>query len=99
MSAFVQLVEFTSSRTDDIMKFNEEWRAANPDRLLDWSVIGHDRDKPGAFVVMVHFASYEVAMENSNDPRTSEYAAKMAELCDGPPTFRNLDVVAGEGLD
>jgi hypothetical protein len=97
MTAFIQLVEFTSSRSDEIMKFNEEWRNDNPDRLLDWSVVGVDRDKPNTFVVMVHFASYEVAMENSNDPRTSEYAARMAELCDGPPTFRNLDVVASEG--
>lgn len=99
MGAFVQLVEFTSSRSDELMKFNEEWRANNPDRLLDWSIVGQDRDKPNTFVVVVHFASYEVAMENSNDPRMSEYATKMAELCDGPPTFRNLDVVAGEGMD
>ena len=98
MTAFVQLVEFTSSRSDEIMKFQEEWRESNPDRLLDWSVVGQDRDKPNTFIVMVHFPSYEVAMDNSNDPRTSEYAARMAELCDGPPSFRNLDVVATEGI-
>lgn len=97
MTAFVQLVEFTSSRADEIKKFNEEWRDANPDRLLDWSILGEDRDRPDAFVAIVHFPSHEVAMQNSDDPRTSEYAAKMAELCDGPPTFRNLDVVATEG--
>jgi hypothetical protein len=28
----------------------------------------------------------------SNRPETSEFAAKMAKLCDGPPTFRNLDI-------
>jgi hypothetical protein len=35
---------------------------------------------------------YESAMENSNRPETAEFAAGMAKLCDGPPTFYNLDV-------
>ena len=99
MTAFVQLVEMSTSRYDEVKKFNEEWRAANPDMLLDWSLVGADRDKPGMYVAIVHFPSYEVAMENSNDPRTSEYAAGMAALCDGPPTFRNLDVVMNEGIE
>ena len=32
-------------------------------------------------------------MENSNRADTSEFAAKMMELCDGPAKFYNLDVV------
>jgi hypothetical protein len=32
-------------------------------------------------------------MENSGRPETSEFAAKMAELCDGPVIFHNLDVM------
>jgi hypothetical protein len=32
-------------------------------------------------------------MENSNRPDTSEFAAKMAKLCDGPPKYYNLDVI------
>jgi hypothetical protein len=99
MTAFVQLVEMTTSRYAEVKKFNEEWRDANPDRLLDWSLVGQDRDNPDKFIAIVHFPSYEVAMENSNDPRTSKYAAGMAALCDGPPTFRNLDVVMNEGID
>jgi hypothetical protein len=31
-------------------------------------------------------------MTNSDLPETGEFAARMAQLCDGPPTFRNLDV-------
>jgi hypothetical protein len=31
-------------------------------------------------------------MENSRRPDTSEFAEQLANLCDGPPTFRNLDV-------
>jgi hypothetical protein len=97
MTAFVQLVEMSTSRFDEMMKYNAEWRERNPDRLFDWSIVGQDRDNSGKYVAIVHFPSYEVAMQNSEDPRTSEYAAKMAELSDGPPTFRNLDVVETEG--
>jgi hypothetical protein len=98
MPAFVQLVEMSTSRFDEMQRFNDEWRERNPDRLLDWSIVGEDRDNPGKYVVMVHFENYDVAMKNSADPRTAEYAAKMEELADGPVTFRNLDVVMTEGM-
>jgi hypothetical protein len=98
MTEFVQLVEMRTHRFDEIQKFNEEWRERTPDRMLDWSIIGHDRDDPDKYVVMVHFDDYETAMRNSADPRTSEFAAKMQELCDGPVTFRNLDVVMTDGM-
>jgi hypothetical protein len=98
MSAFMQLIEMSTSRYDEMQKYNEGWRENNPDRLLDWSIVGQDRDKPGSYVVVVHFDDYDTAMKNSADPRTAEYAAKMQELCDGPITFRNLDVVNTEGI-
>jgi hypothetical protein len=98
MSAFVQFVEMSTSRFDEMQKFNEEWREKNPDRLLDWSIVAQDRDNPGKYIAIVHFENYDVAMKNSADPRTAEYAAKMEELCDGPVTFRNLDVVMTEGM-
>ena len=98
MTEFVQLVEMSTSRFDEVRQFNEEWRENNPDALLDWSIVGQDRDNPEKFVVMVHFENYDVAMKNSADPRTAEYAAKMEELSDGPVTFRNLDVVMTEGM-
>jgi hypothetical protein len=31
-------------------------------------------------------------MANSGQPATAEFAARLAKLCDGPPTFHNLDV-------
>jgi hypothetical protein len=98
MTAFVQFVEFSTSRFDEMRKYHEEWREKNPDRLLDWSLTCQDRDNPGKYVAIVRFESYDVAMKNSADPRTDEYAAKMQELSDGPVTFRNLDVVETEGI-
>ncbi|MDQ1304387.1 MAG: hypothetical protein QG671_214, partial [Actinomycetota bacterium] len=35
----------------------------------------------------------EAAMANSLLPETGEFAATLAEVCDGPLGFRNLDVV------
>jgi hypothetical protein len=47
-------------------------------------------------MTIVEFDSYEAAMENSADPATSEFAERMMQLCDGPPTFHNLDVMSDE---
>jgi len=46
----------------------------------------------------VHFPSYEKAQENSTHPETSRFAEKLGELCDVPPTFRNLDVIVEETM-
>jgi hypothetical protein len=52
-----------------------------------------DRDHPGTYFSIVDFDSFDSAMENSGRPETSELAAKMAALCDGPVIFHNLDVM------
>ncbi|HSP36496.1 MAG TPA: hypothetical protein VLR26_01955, partial [Frankiaceae bacterium] len=56
-------------------------------------VVTQDREDPNLYRTVIEFPSYEVAMETSNSPEVSEFAARMAALCDGPPTFRNLDVI------
>lgn len=97
MTEFVQLVEMTTTRFDEMQRYNEEWREANPDMMLDWAIFARDRDHPDQYVAIVHFDSFEVAMKNSDDPRTAEFAAKMSDLCDGQVAFRNLDVMSTEG--
>ena len=49
-------------------------------------------------ISFVDIPSYEEAMANSDLPETSEFAAKLASLCDGPPSFRNLDVLREEQM-
>ena len=61
-------------------------------RTATRGVQARDRDRPNTYVQIVEFPSYEAAMANSQLPETAEVAARLAELCDGPPTFRNLDV-------
>lgn len=51
------------------------------------------RGQENTYVQIVEFPSYEEAMANSEMPETSSFAKRLAELCDGPPTIRNLDVL------
>ena len=51
-----------------------------------------DRDRPGYYLAIIEFDSYEAAMKNSNDPETSKYAEQMSALLNGPPKYFNLDV-------
>lgn len=96
MSGFVQSIEFTTSRIDEIRRMNDEWRGTHPDIGPERIIVTADRDRPNTYVSIVEFASFEEAMANSADPQTSEWAARMQSLCDGPPTFRNLDVIMTE---
>ena len=96
MAGFVQIIEFTTSRIDDIRAMNDQWRESHPDIGPLRITVTADRDRPNTYCSIVEFSSYEEAMRNSEDPQTGEWAAKMAELCDGEPTFRNLDTIMSE---
>ena len=91
---FIQIIEFKTSRIDEFNATLDDWVARNEgNRIVTRSVQTRDRDKENVYLSIVEFPSYERAMENSNRPETGEFAARLAKLCDGPPAFRNLDVV------
>jgi hypothetical protein len=96
MTGFVQIIEWRTSRIDEVMKLNEDWRERFPDMGPTRVIVGSSRDDAGRYMTMVEFESYEAAMKNSEDPATSEFAELMGKLCDGPPTFHNLDVIRVE---
>lgn len=94
MAGFVQIIEFQTSRIEEIEKLGTPSRSEGSTPATFRSVtVTADRDRPGSYYTIVEFDSYESAMENSARPETSEFAAKFAALCDGPPVFRNLDVL------
>ena len=90
---FTQVIEF---RTSDIGAFTaalDEWLASTgTERAATRAILCEDRDEPGRWVQVVEFPSYEAAMANSNDPRTTEFARRLSSMCDDGPTFRNLDL-------
>jgi hypothetical protein len=91
---FIQTVEFSTSRPDEVRALVQEYRAGTEGaRTAGRGTVCADRDQPGRYITIVEFPSYEDAMKNSELPETSAMAAKLMELCDGPPTFRNLDVI------
>jgi quinol monooxygenase YgiN len=92
---FIQLIEITSSRVSEIEALTEEWRAQTEgQRTAMRATLTQDRDRPGTYIQIVEFGSYEDAMANSRLPATTAFAQRLAALCDGPPVFRNLDVMS-----
>ena len=90
---FIQIIEFTTSRIDELNTALDEWLAQTQGkRLATRGTQTRDRDRANTYLQIVEFPSHEEAMANSDLPETGEFAARLAKLCDQPPTFRNLDV-------
>jgi len=101
MAGFVQIIEFTSSRIKEIEELGRPSRAEGSTAPTFRRIVATaDRDHQGHYFTIAQFDSYDSAMENSGRPETSEFADRMAALCDGPVIFHNLDVMwedTGEG--
>jgi len=97
MAGFVQIIEMTSSRFDEIDKLDREWHAATEGkRTLRHSVVARDRNNPNRYLVFAFFDSYEDAMKNSALPETSKFAEAIGAFVDGPPSFVDLDIIRTE---
>lgn len=92
--SFIQIIEITTSKFDQMRALDEKWeKATEGKRTARRSIVTRDRNDPNQVRLIVFFDSYESAMENSNLPETQEFAAKWAELAEGPPRFLDLDVI------
>ena len=96
---FVQLIDCRTSRFDEMNQLMDTWvEKTRGKRTATHSVIGKDRSDATHFVEIVEFPSFEEAMRNSNLPETERIFREMVALCDGLPTFTDLDVVRDEQL-
>lgn len=91
---FVQIIEYQTSREQELETLFQEWLAASEGQRKTL-VITHaqDRDQANRYVDIVEFESYEQAMINNDLPATHEFAERMRALCDTPPRFLNLEVL------
>jgi hypothetical protein len=90
---FIQIIEITTTRLEEIQELVDDWSAKTEGRrTASRSALTADRDRPNTYIQIVEFPSYQEAMTNSSLPETGELAEKLARLCDSPPVFRNLDV-------
>ena len=91
--AFIQIIELTTNRFDEVQALMDEWvERTQGKRKAQRGTLTADRDRPDTYVQIVEFPSYAEAMENSNMPETSDFAERITKLCQGPMSFRNLDV-------
>ncbi len=91
---FVQIMEFQTSQLDQVKALDQKWRAETEGKRTATSMmITQDRDRPGTYVWIIGFPSYEAAQQNNELPETQEISQAMAEATDGPASFRNLDVL------
>jgi hypothetical protein len=96
---FIQIIELTTSRHDEVEALVGEWREKTAGRrTAQRGTMTSDRDRPDRCVQIVEFPSFEAAMANSELPETAVLAEKLAALSDGPVAFRNLDVLSVEDL-
>ncbi|MFD0356875.1 ester cyclase [Streptomyces sp. NPDC127110] len=97
---FVQLVDYRTHQPEAMNDLLDKYVAQSQGkRTVTHSVVGKDRDQTDHYVNFVEFPSYEEAMKNSNLPETDRMFHEMTALCDGMPTFTNLDTVRDEHLN
>ena len=92
MGKFLQIIEYKTSRFDEVLALGRERGQNDPNSLARRVTVTADRDRPGTYLTIVEFDSAESAMENSKRPETQQFAEQMGKLTDGPPKFYNLDV-------
>lgn len=92
--AFVQLIDLRTSKSDELLAIDTEWRAATEGkRTLRRSIVARDRNDPKHYVVLAFFDDYESARTNSKLPETGDFAKKQQALAEAPATFVDLDVI------
>ena len=92
---FVQTIAWTSSREEELLAMIDRFMGEHPEPgpgTLNVKLL-KDRDRENAYMIIVEFEDYDLAMQNSALPETDAFAREMAALADGPPTFTNLDVL------
>ncbi|MFC8369393.1 ester cyclase [Streptomyces sp. NPDC057239] len=97
---FLQLIDCRTSRFEEMDRLLDQWaEQTRGKRTATHAVVGKDRADTSHVVEIVEFPSYEEAMRNSKLPETDRIFREMVALCDGMPTFTDLDVVRDARLN
>jgi hypothetical protein len=93
MPVYVQIMEIKTSQIDKVRALMEKMEAETGNTIVSTrALFTTDRDRPGYYLAIMEFNSYEEAMKQSNDPVTTDFAKQLSVLLDAPPKFYNLDV-------
>lgn len=97
--AFVQLMEYRTSKPEEVKRVTEEWESATRGTRTARRVVTlKHHDEPDRYCEMVFFDSYDAAMENSKLPQTQDFANQHQRLVDGDVDYTDLDVVEDREL-
>lgn len=97
---FVQVIDCRTSKYSEMNRLLDAWvEQTEGKRTATHSLVGRDHTEPDHYVEIIEFPSYEKAMSNSNLPETNRIFEEMVSLCDGMPTFTDLDVVREDQLN
>ncbi|MFJ8696437.1 ester cyclase [Streptomyces roseolilacinus] len=97
---FVQVIDCRTQQADALNHLMDDWvEATRGKRTATHSIVGKDRADASHVVEIVEFPSYEEAMRNSHLPETDRIYREMVALCEGEPSFTDLDVVRDEQLN
>jgi len=95
MAGFIQLIEYETNDIDAVQEAIIKFRDEHPGVMtFTTSRVAEDRDKPGTYISIVEFPSYEEAMKQSNHPALSEFVQSIGPELMANQRFRNLDVKA-----
>jgi hypothetical protein len=89
---FMQIIEISTDRIDDLTKLEDDWRSAARGRrtgIADW--LCADRSRPERYFSVNLFPSYDAAIANGALPETDALAAQAMQI--GTATFHDCDVV------
>ncbi|MEU0269490.1 hypothetical protein [Nocardioides sp. NPDC006303] len=90
---FIQMIQGPCTRQDEARQLLDEWRRDLAPGATGWLGGTNGFTDDGQLIGVVRFESREAAMANSNRPEQGEWAAKMAEVMDGPMEFHDCDDV------
>lgn len=95
--AFMQIIDCRTDRYEEMDRLMDTWvEQTSGKRTAIHDVVGRDRSDGNHYVEIVEFPSYEAAMRNSQLPETDRTFREIVALCDGMPTFLDLDVIRDE---
>ena len=92
---FLQIISFGTDRFDEFVALEHAWSEGTVGRRTGVGAqVFADRDRPGHYVALEWFDSYESAMVNSQLPETDAFARRAGELATDGPVFGNLEPVS-----
>ena len=98
--AFVQIIEFTTTRPDEVEALVGEWRSKTSGGAEPPNGAPSRRTETARIPMCRSWSSRPTRMRCPirTSPGRRHFAQSLAELCDGPMVFRNLDVRSVEEM-